>query len=83
MENRIKAGFKDIHQLLDDEEKAIFNELKLLKKEKLESLKSKNEMIGEEIHNLTTTIKYLEKELDSGDIRIIRVSSSFCPLMFY
>lgn len=74
MENRIKAGFKDIHQLLDDKEKAMFIELKL-EKEKRESLKSKNEMISEEIHNLTTTIKDLEKELDSGDIRIIRVSS--------
>lgn len=75
MENRIKAGFKDIHQLLIHEEKAMFNELKLEKKEKLESLKSKNEIISEEIHMLTTTIKDLEKELNSGDIRIIQVCS--------
>uniref|UniRef100_A0A672QWZ6 Tripartite motif containing 35-40 n=1 Tax=Sinocyclocheilus grahami TaxID=75366 RepID=A0A672QWZ6_SINGR len=75
LENRIKAGFKDIHQLLDDEEKAMFNELKLEKKEKLESLKIKNEMISEEIQMLTNTIKDLEKELNSGDIRIIQVSS--------
>uniref|UniRef100_A0A9J7Y2R8 Tripartite motif containing 35-40 n=1 Tax=Cyprinus carpio carpio TaxID=630221 RepID=A0A9J7Y2R8_CYPCA len=72
LENRIKAGFKDIHQLLIHEEKAMFNELKLEKKEKLESLKSKNEIISEEIHMLTTTIKDLEKELNSGDIRIIQ-----------
>ncbi|RXN24073.1 cyclic nucleotide-gated cation channel beta-1-like protein [Labeo rohita] len=73
LKNQIKAGFKHLHQLLDDEEKAMFNELKLEKEKKLESLKNKNEIIGEEIHTLTATIKNLEKELDSGDIRIIQV----------
>ncbi|XP_050955992.1 E3 ubiquitin-protein ligase TRIM35 isoform X2 [Labeo rohita] len=72
LKNQIKAGFKHLHQLLDDEEKAMFNELKLEKEKKLESLKNKNEIIGEEIHTLTATIKNLEKELDSGDIRIIQ-----------
>ncbi|KAK2867172.1 hypothetical protein Q8A67_025289 [Cirrhinus molitorella] len=72
VKNQIKAGFKHLHQLLDDEEKARINELKLEMEEKLESLKNKNGMISEEIHMLTTTIKDLEKELDSGDIRIIQ-----------
>ncbi|XP_077066760.1 E3 ubiquitin-protein ligase TRIM35 [Siphateles boraxobius] len=72
LENRIKALFKPLHQLLDDEENAMLNELKLEKEKKLESLKDKSEKIDEEIGKLTTTIKDLERELNSGNIRIIQ-----------
>ncbi|XP_048015497.1 E3 ubiquitin-protein ligase TRIM35 isoform X1 [Megalobrama amblycephala] len=72
LENQIKDSFKHLHQLLDDEEKAMLNELKLEKEKKMESLKDKIEKIGEEIGMLTTIIKDLKKELDSGDIRIIQ-----------
>lgn len=83
MENQIKDSFKHLHQLLDDEEKAMLNELKLEKEKKLESLKDKIEKIGEEIGMLTTIIKDLKKELDSGDIRIIQVSTSFCHILTF
>ncbi|ROL51643.1 E3 ubiquitin-protein ligase TRIM39 [Anabarilius grahami] len=65
LENQIKDSFKHLHQLLDDEEKAMLNELKLEKEKKLESLRDKIEKIGEEIGMLTTIIKDLKKELDS------------------
>lgn len=84
MENQIKALFKPLHQLLDDEENAMLKELKLEKEKKLESLKDKSEKINEEIGKLTNTIKDLEKELNSGNIRIIQVSLSFSHLLpFY
>lgn len=72
LENQTKALFKHLHQLLDDEENAMLNELKREKEKKMESLKEKSEKINKELGKLTTTIKDLEKELNSGDIRIIQ-----------
>ncbi|KAK7117547.1 hypothetical protein R3I94_022940 [Phoxinus phoxinus] len=72
LEKQIKASFKSLRQLLDDEENAMLNELKLEKEKKMENLKDKREKIDEEIGKVTTTIKDLERELNSGNIRIIQ-----------
>lgn len=74
IESRIKKGFKKLHQLLDDEEKAMIKELQEEKEEKLEIIRDNVKMMNQDIASLSEAIKDLEQTLNSGDIRLFKVS---------
>ncbi|XP_051548509.1 E3 ubiquitin-protein ligase TRIM35-like [Myxocyprinus asiaticus] len=67
VEKNIKEDFKKLHQLLNEEEKAMLGELKQEKDEKLQRMKDKKTN-----KSLSNTIRDLERELDCADIRLLQ-----------
>lgn len=78
MEQTSKGHFKNLHQLLNKEEQAMLDELNQETEQKADRFEEKTLKINEDITSLSNTIEHLEKELENGDIRIIRVSLLFC-----
>ncbi|KAA0724460.1 Nuclear factor 7, ovary [Triplophysa tibetana] len=72
IESRIRKGFKNLHQLLEDEEKVMIEELHKEKEDKLEIIKDKVKKMNEDIASLADAIKDLEQTLNGEDIRLIK-----------
>ncbi|XP_057186488.1 E3 ubiquitin-protein ligase TRIM35-like [Triplophysa rosa] len=72
IESRIRKGFKNLHQLLDDEEKVMIEGLQIEKEEKLEIIKDQVKKMNEDIASLSDAIKDLEQTLNSEDIRLLK-----------
>ncbi|XP_050955031.1 E3 ubiquitin-protein ligase TRIM35 isoform X1 [Labeo rohita] len=72
VEQTSKGHFKNLHQLLNKEEQAMLDELNQETEQKADCFEEKTLKINEDITSLSNTIEHLEKELENGDIRIIR-----------
>ncbi|KAL1259579.1 hypothetical protein QQF64_010156 [Cirrhinus molitorella] len=70
--NVIKKDFKHLHQLLNDEEKAMLDALNEEKNHKTRLMEDKIKKMSEEILSLSKTLSELRGKLDSGDVQFLQ-----------
>lgn len=78
MKEQIKEEFRKLHQFLVDEQAELITKLEVEVQQKIESLGGKIEKIKQEIRFLSDTSDGMKVELQSEDIKFLKVRLSVC-----
>lgn len=78
MKEQIKEEFRKLHQFLFDEQAELITKLEVEVQQKIESLGGKIEKIKQEIISLSNTSDGIKVELQSEDIKFLKVRLSVC-----
>lgn len=74
---QIRKEFEKLHQFLRDEEAARIATLREEEKQKCQMMKKNIEKISRELEALSDTIRAIEKDMETGDASVVRVSQSW------
>lgn len=77
MKEQINEEFDKLHQFLRDEKETMTKKLDLEARQKTASLENKIEIIKQELHSLSDTIRDIKVELQSEDIKFLKVRVPF------
>lgn len=83
MKKQINEEFEKLHKFLQDEKAAMKMKLELEVRQKTESLEIKIVKIEQEILSLSNTIGDIKVELQSEDVKFLKVSVQFRSFFFY